>query len=77
MNEVSYLDLQINGYGECTILDCSPCGMLLENVSRSRSPDCLIDQRDTSDKKVLSLRADEGEGNMVVDTCWAASKISA
>ena len=26
----------------CTILDCSPCGLLLENVSDSRISDCLI-----------------------------------
>lgn len=51
----------------CTILDCSPCGLLLENVSRSRVSDCLIDQRGTSDAAMLSLRANGGEGNMLVD----------
>jgi len=51
----------------CTILDCSPCGILLENVSRSRISDCLIDETDASGEPTLSLRATGGSGNMVID----------
>lgn len=51
----------------CTILDCSPCGLLLENVTHSRISDCLIDQRGTAGTPTLSLRATGGWSNMLVD----------
>lgn len=51
----------------CTILDCSPCGLLLENVTDSRVSDCLIHERDDTLLPRLSLRAVSGSGNQIVD----------
>lgn len=51
----------------CTILDCSPCGLLLENVSDSRVSDCLIQERDATTVPRVSLRALSGSGNQIVD----------
>lgn len=51
----------------CTILDCSPCGLLLENVSDSRVSDCLIHESGVSaaDQPRVSLRASGGGGNQI------------
>lgn len=51
----------------CTILDCSPCGLLLENVSDSRVSDGLIHERDDTALPRISLRAVSGSGNQIVD----------
>lgn len=52
---------------DCTILDCDPCGLLLEGVSNSRVSDCLIRNDRPGGKDVVSLRVTGGDGNMIVN----------
>lgn len=51
----------------CTILDGTNCGLLLEDVSDSRVSDCLIRDDRGGENSGLSLRIRGGRGNMVVD----------
>jgi parallel beta-helix repeat protein len=59
----------------CTILDCSPCGILLENVSRSRVSDCLIDEPDASETQSMSLRANGGTANVLADNLVGCGQV--
>jgi len=47
----------------CSILDCSPGGILLDNVSASRVSDCLID----GESNVSALNVIGGKANQFVD----------
>lgn len=51
-----------------TILDSENCGLLLKDVSLSRVSDCLIrHDAPAGDAKILSIKAEGGHGNMIVD----------
>ncbi|TWT72896.1 right-handed parallel beta-helix repeat-containing protein [Allorhodopirellula solitaria] len=52
---------------DCTIVDCGSCGILLDDVSRSRVSDCLIDHRDDAADQSVSIRARGGQGNQISD----------
>lgn len=51
----------------CTILDCGPCGLLLDDVSDSRVSDCLIRNELEDADNPQSLRVVGGRGNMIVN----------
>ena len=50
----------------CTILDCSTTGLLLEDVTHSRVSDCLI-HSDHATENSHAIRVTGGSGNMIVD----------
>lgn len=52
---------------DCTLLNCSPCALWLQNVDHSRISDCLIHHDLPSSEGVLSLKIVGGQDNMVVD----------
>ncbi|MEZ6060278.1 MAG: right-handed parallel beta-helix repeat-containing protein [Planctomycetaceae bacterium] len=51
----------------CSILDCSPRGLLLEDVSQSRVSDCLILSDSDSHDAAAALQVSGGGGNQIVD----------
>lgn len=52
---------------DSTILDCSPCGIWLQDVAFSRVSDCLIHESNPPSVEAMSLRAIGGKSNMIVD----------
>ncbi len=51
----------------CTILDCGNCGILLDNVYRSRVSDCLIGHLDEEAEHAASIRVVGGQENQLAN----------